>query len=507
MLAACFLAFCTGFISLSLEMLWIRLFSFANHSLPQAFAYVLAVYLVGIAIGAVLGKWCCNRGFRLWRVSGMTLMLASGMMIVCPYYYGEMAQTNWQLWIGGMAIMLTGALTSVIFPIAHHLGTPINSTSVGQAVSRVYVSNIMGATLGPFFIGMVLLSYFTTQQCFILCALLTFMVAVFCLYDEINTWILSTVTLGLTSIFIFLLNLNGYTLIEKVASPMGTIRRVVENQYGIVITYKGDEGGDIVSGGNVYDGRTNLDPVINSNHINRLLVLAALNDKPEHVLMIGLSIGTWLKLMTGFPGVKSIDVVEINPGYLQAIHDYPKQQSALSDPRVHLYIDDGRRFLKAHPNRQYDLIVMNTTYYWRAYTSNLLSQDFLRIVKAHMNKGAVLTYNTTASPDVFKTAASLFNYAYLYENFVIAADFDWRKKLSAKDSAEKLNAIKLDGSPLFISKNNKLINEFLHQPLASFELVKSYFEQLGRQLEVVTDQNLITEYKFGIPLFDGNKKV
>jgi spermidine synthase len=46
-------------------------------------------------------------------------------------------------------------------------------------------------------------------------------------------------------------------------------------------------------------------------------VLAALRPNPKKVLEIGLSVGSWNYLVSGFPGVEQIDIVEINPGYLQ----------------------------------------------------------------------------------------------------------------------------------------------------------------------------------------------
>ena len=105
----------------------------------------------------------------------------------------------------------------------------------------------------------------------------------------------------------------------------------------------------------------------NSNDINRVLVLAALRPNPKRVLMLGLSIGTWNYLITGFPGVQQIDVVEINPGYIDMIQDYAEQRKGLADPRVKLTIADGRKFLRAVPESTYDLVVMNTTFHWRSY--------------------------------------------------------------------------------------------------------------------------------------------
>jgi spermidine synthase len=241
---------------------------------------------------------------------------------------------------------------------------------------------------------------------------------------------------------------------------------------------------------------TNLNPVTNENSINRVLVLSPLVDKPRNVLMIGLSIGTWLKLVTTFPGVESIDVIEINPGYLQAISHYPEQASALQDPRVNLYIDDGRRWLRAHPDKRYDMVIMNSSYHWRAYSTYLLSREFLLMIKSHMNPDAVMTYNTTYSLDALKTAESVFPYAYLYENFVIAGNYDWRGKLNSLAAIEKLAALTMDGKLLYPPGNEALIKQQINKPLMQTkDIVPVYFNE--HPLEIITDDNLITEFKYG----------
>jgi len=48
------LSFLIGFLSLSEEILWVRTVSFAYHTLPPTFSFVLVCYLVGIALGAAV---------------------------------------------------------------------------------------------------------------------------------------------------------------------------------------------------------------------------------------------------------------------------------------------------------------------------------------------------------------------------------------------------------------------------------------------------------------------
>lgn len=53
--------------------------------------------------------------------------------------------------------------------------------------------------------------------------------------------------------------------------------------------------------------------------------------------------------------IKHMTVVEINPGYLKLIAQYPQVAAVLSDPRIEIVVDDGRRWLRRHPQqRQHD---------------------------------------------------------------------------------------------------------------------------------------------------------
>ncbi len=497
MRSASLLAFCTGFLSLSLEILWIRLFGFANHSVPQSFAFVLTAFLIGIALGAYLGKEFCRRKINLWVVSGAVLLVSSVFTLISPWIYASLVFSGHQLLTGGLLIAGSALLISIVFPIAHHLGTPMDESKVGRNISRVYVANIAGATLGPLFTGIFLLASVTTQQGFIIIAMLTLLVAVYCLWQVLNTYIIALSSLTLFAQFVMMIGLDGHGLIAKVCMPMQfPVTQILENQYGIITIYKGN-GEDIVAGGNAYDGTTNLDPIRNTNHINRVIILSALVEHPRRVLMVGLSIGSWLKILTAFPDVELIDVVEINPGYLKLIEQYPLQHSGVQDPRVHVYYDDGRRWLKAHPDRHYDMIIMNTTFHWRMYVSNLLSVEFLQLLKSHLNPDAVLAYNGTNSPDTLKTAQTIFNHAYNYENFIVASDSDWRVKLHAPLAVDKILALKLDGKPLYGAENRAVVNRQVNLPIQTLKGLESFYNVVGRKLEVITDNNLITEYKYG----------
>src|SRR5208282_5385764 len=144
---------------------------------------------------------------------------------------------------------------------------------------------------------------------------------------------------------------------------------IVENRSGI-ISVAAD---GTVFGNGMYDGRFNTDLKHDTNGIVRPYALSLFHPAPRDVLMIGLATGSWAQVIANNPDVASLTIIEINPGYLTLMAHAPEVAAVLNNPKVKIVIDDGRRWLRAHPNRHFDVVVSNTTWYFRASVTNLLS--------------------------------------------------------------------------------------------------------------------------------------
>lgn len=499
---AAILSFSVGFLSLASEVLWVRLIGFVHSSTPKAFGYVLGLFLIGIAIGASLGKKACER----WGSDSAHLLAFAGAALAvsgCVDMFGVTALLYWLGATGERAIEITVVVTSalfksIVFPIAHHLGSEGRPTTIGKSVSRVYAANVAGACAGPIVVGFILLDYVTTLQAFRGVGLAQVALATVCLLAaERRVAFTGGAVLAIVAAVqvpaadeVFKSKIPGMTV--EATSAVG---RVVETKSGILHTFVGAPNDDIVYGGNVYDGRTNVQLFPDTNGVHRAYFLALLHPQPERVLVIGLSTGAWTRVLESFPETKIIDVVEINAGYRDIIKDYPRISPLLTSPKVRLHIDDGRRWIQHRQDEKYDLVVMNTTFYWRAYSTNLLSVEFLEQIKGRLNNKGILAYNSTGSIDVFRTAAEVFPHARKYSNFVIASNQPL-PNVSREAAISKLSQIKIgDYRPELLDPDHKqAFDRMLSVPLIDIAQAE---RAAGRRGELITDLNMLTEYKYG----------
>jgi spermidine synthase len=196
---------------------------------------------------------------------------------------------------------------------------------------------------------------------------------------------------------------------------------IVENRSGIITV---DTDGTVFGNG-MYDGRFNTDLKTDSNGIIRPYALSLFHAAPRDVLMIGLSSGSWAQVIANNPAVESLTVVEINGGYLELIERQPEVKSLLRNPKVRIIQDDGRRWLGHHPDMRFDAIVANTTFHFRANATNLLSSEYLALVKQHLAPGGVYFYNTTGSRRAQRTACAAFPHGARFLNHMVV----WKRKL------------------------------------------------------------------------------
>ena len=497
---ALLLAFSSGYISLSQEIIWIRAISFYSGGKPAVFSYVLATFLLGIAIGSLIARRIVSDSFQ----RNLTLISYSFITSAATFFflfslgtYGSTIHELLGLAIFFFAIMLCATILGCVLPLSAQL-IKSSTDSPGRIVSKIYLSNILGSSLGPLITGFLFLdklSLVTTIEIVAILSVVTGLVGALLLPHK--TWHAPRY-ISFVLIFVFIISqpfLYSDTL-EKLfyktkSEVISSFKHIRENKSGI-ITVSQNPQGDIISGGGIYDGRLNIDPLNNANNIFRAYVATGLHRRPNSVLVIGLGGGSWAAVMLTDPRVKKLIAVDINPGYGELISHYPGINWILKDRRASFVFDDGRRWLNRNPDKRFDMIVMNTTFHWRANTTNLLSKEFLEIAKEHLEPGGILYYNTTKSEDAIKTASTVFQHVTKVSSFIAASnlpfDFRYDERLSV------LRSLKRPQGMIFPSDSSA------HQNLAK-QIAQHPFNNLSaiyrnnQELKVITDDNVLTEYQ------------
>ncbi|QVK18667.1 polyamine aminopropyltransferase [Mycoplasmatota bacterium] len=85
------------------------------------------------------------------------------------------------------------------------------------------------------------------------------------------------------------------------------------------------------------------------------------NPSIEKVLVIGGGDGGTVRELTRYPHIKQIDLVEIDEMVVRTCKEFlPITSSKLEDERVHVYFEDGLKFVQTKRN-EYDLIIVDST--------------------------------------------------------------------------------------------------------------------------------------------------
>ena len=447
------LACASGFISLSYEIFFFRTMSYATGSSATAFAGTLGAFLVGLASGSREAGVLCATAAPDTVVKRVVarLIVANAVGLLFLPVLDHMAWLK--LGVVGVALALVYVLArcwGMLLPCLAQLGIAADSRT-GMRTAWLYLANILGSAAGSIVTGFVLMNHLNLigiAELLVVAGLTCSTALMFALpLTPHQKWQRAGLTFACGLLFVMLLPVLATNVLESLlprstGDSTGPFARVVENRNGIITV---DRSG-VVYGDGIYDGRFNTDLVHDTNGIVRPFSLSLYHAAPRDVLMIGLSSGSWAQVIANNPEVSSFTIVEINPGYMKLVAEVPEVASVLTNPKVTIFIDDGRRWLRLNRERRFDVIVSNTTFYFRANAANLLSTDFLELIKRHLRPGGIFFYNTTSSDRVQRTGCLAFPFGARFTNHMVVSgspivwDFErWRRNLEG---------YRIDGQPV-----------------------------------------------------------
>ena len=448
---ASLLAAMSGYLSLSFEMLWFRAYAFVSGGSARDFAHLLGFFLLGIALGGLAGRPLSRLASRSPEMARLvpTALLVTGALLAlfCAPSMGWIPEDAPPV-LALPGVTLVAGIWAALFPVIAHLSV-MPGQRTGAQIGRLYLANVIGSVAGCLFTGFILTDHFGTST----------LTAGLAVAGVIVAWILwldasahakaaSGIGLAVIGVAAYLVapplydRLYEGLLFGKTVTPDKNFTHLVENKGGIIAVSKNRT----IYGGGIYDGVIAVDFLDSNTGLFRPFSLSVFHEAPKRVLMIGLSGGAWAQAVANHPQLEELVVVEINPGYTALLKEFPSVASVVSNPKVKIVIDDGRRWMRNHRGEGFDVVVMNTTFHWRSFASNVLSVEFLRLSGSMLKPGGYVYFNATGSAEVHRTGALAFPYALRFGNMMLGS---YTSLVPDADRWEaSMRAYRIDGRPV-----------------------------------------------------------
>ncbi len=390
------LLFATGFVSMAMEVVWVRQYTPYLGTLVYAFATILALYLAANGLGsAIYRRWA---GAGCWngdRTPGPLAWTVVGIFGLLPLLGADPSLPLPPTMKAGVLRLALGAV-----PVCVAVGflTPmlIDSRSGGEpkAAGRAYAINVVGCILGPLAAGFWLLPALGERGSLVALSVLLFAAALLREVDPrpehgrsrhhvmpppgggrmARRIAVVAVALPLSATIVLLT--RGY----ESGFPSSAVRR--DHTATVIAAGEGMGKHLLVNG----IGITELTPI---TKLMAHLPVASRPAPPRSSLTVCFGMGTTFRsaLSWGAPAT-AVELVPSVPSLFGYFHaDGPE---LLRSPLARVVIDDGRRFLERSTER-FDVITIDPPPPVEAAGSSLLySKEFYAIAKAHLSEDGIL---------------------------------------------------------------------------------------------------------------------
>jgi len=375
--------FSTGFVAMAMEVVWTRAFTPVLKTQVYSFALIVFTYL-----GATfLGSWMYRANLRKGRLEPLGKLIATlAVAALLPVMADDSRLLVQRFWVGSPDLKSAIIVLGSICPFCALLGylTPrlIDGYAAGQpaAAGRAYAINVLGCILGPLFACYVLLPRLSERHALILLALPFLIFWLFLFKSQSHRQRLALgLAMGAALAWSSLFTLDYETVLSKKMD-----NTVVRRDYAASVISFGEGTNKYLLVNGI--GMTTLTPI---TKFIAHLPLAFHKGRPESALVICFGMGTTYRSAMSWD--MDTTAVELIPGVTKAFGFYHADAASfVNNPKGHIIIDDGRRYLK-RTDKKFDVIMVDPPPPVEAAGSSLLfSREFYALARQHLNTGGIL---------------------------------------------------------------------------------------------------------------------
>jgi spermidine synthase len=402
----------SGACALGAEVIWTRLMGMMLGSTVYVFAIILAVFLIGLAIGSAGGSWLVrlvpprlalgwSQVLLIAAIAWAAHMIADSL----PYWRPLLETGPWKtaghdLLRCIVAILPSALLWGASFPLAlAAVASPAEDS--GRVVGGIYAANTLGAIVGALAVSLWLVPWIGTQQSQRLLLILSAVSAWVALFGYVKRGRSKAVAALLAASLILagalswrLHKIPGEVIAygRRISLSLGTsqVLYTVEGRNSSVAITLGSDGATEVDVNGHVEATTEPYDMKLQRMVGHLPAL--LHPNPKTVLGIGFGAGVSAGTFTRYPGIQSITVCEIEPAVPPTSTRYfaKEDYDVMHNPRTRIIFDDARHYLLTTRDK-FDIIASDPLDVFVKGTAAIYSEEYFEQVKRHLNPGGMFT--------------------------------------------------------------------------------------------------------------------
>lgn len=453
----------SGAIAMVDQVLWTRALAIIIGSSVYSFTLILLAFLVGLAGGAALvSRLTASTTRPMEWLAGLHLLTAAMIgvsylvMDKLPYAFLALLRGGTfsvdgiifcQFLLAALAVLPATLCMGGVLPLTIRV-VASSLQSVGRDVGTAYSINTVGAIVGSFAAGFIVLPVLGLQRGLgigavltvllagalfsvarpspsrVVAALLVPVVAVATMY-KLPRWSLAHFSAGLFRVSIAkdIIAADKWPVPEVLYYHDGIATTVSIEKWSKTVALKNNGKVDASNGDDMSTQiMVGLMPLVfwNAMHPDR---------KEPRAAVIGFGSGVTIGAVTQYP-IGHADVVELEPEVVAAGTKYfgPWNHQPASNPRVKVIIGDGRNFLTQSSDK-YDVIVSEPSNPWITGVSNLFTVDYWKLARGRLADDGVFCqwaqlYEMSSKniKTILRSFAEVFPYTYVFAAEDLSSD-------------------------------------------------------------------------------------
>jgi spermidine synthase len=400
----------SGFAAMVYQLGWTRGLVLSIGSSTYSFAIILTAFLASLGLGSLIYKrLMANRTPRVMHLAYLQFVIGlSGLM--ATVFIGKLPQLMVQaipalnfefgkillfdFMICVLLMLLPTLAMGLTFPLVTHLYTD-KLSSLGKRLGEAYAANTLGAIVGSFLGGFVLVPQFGAQRALFGAVVLNLLVGLALALASKGSKTVALVLAGVGAIAVVFSPTWDPTQLSAGAG----IYAKSENFLFEPAYYKDGLSATVTVGYNgphapylKVNGKTDASVGLQDMAHQVLLGLlpVSLHPNPEKVALVGLGSGVTTAALVATKSVKEVQCSELEPAIVE-VQEYfaPFTEHVLDNPKLHMSVTDGRTFILGSPQK-YDLIISQPSNPWIAGIGNLYTEDFYRACVDQLEEGGIM---------------------------------------------------------------------------------------------------------------------